>query len=182
MDKLPPYISNIIVSAKQIESRVYELARQIDQDYSGVEQLLLIGILRGAFVFMADLTRHLRIPHVVDFMALTSYNKNVSSGEVRILMDSRESIRGQHILIVEDIVDSGGTLNHLYHTIQEREPASLHSCVLVRKKREQYPLQIPVRYIGFDIPDVWVVGYGLDYDNRYRTLPYIAELGPDVYK
>jgi hypoxanthine phosphoribosyltransferase len=182
MDKLPHDISNIIVSAEQIESRVYELARQIDQDYSGVEQLLLIGILRGAFIFMADLTRHLQIPHVVDFMALTSYNKNVSTGEVRILMDSRESIRGQHILIVEDIVDSGGTLNHLYHTIQEREPASLHSCVLVRKKREQHPLQIPVRYIGFEIPDVWVVGYGLDYDNRYRTLPYIAELSPDVYK
>jgi len=182
MDKLPHDISNIIVSTEQIESRVYELARQIDQDYSGVEQLLLIGILRGAFIFMADLTRHLQIPHVVDFMALTSYNKNVSSGEVRILMDSRESIRGQHILIVEDIVDSGGTLNHLYHTIQEREPASLHSCILVRKKREQHPLQIPVRYIGFEIPDVWVVGYGLDYDNRYRTLPYIAELSPDVYK
>ena len=182
MDKLPHDISNIIVSAEQIESRVYELAHQLDQDYSGVEQLLLIGILRGAFIFMADLTRHLQIPHVVDFMALTSYNKNVSSGEVRILMDSRESIRGQHILIVEDIVDSGGTLNHLYHTIQEREPASLHSCVLVRKKREQRPLQIPVRYIGFEIPDVWVVGYGLDYDNRYRTLPYIAELSPDVYK
>jgi len=182
MDKLPPYISKIIVSEKEIENRISELARQIDQDYSGVEQLVLIGILRGAFVFMADLTRQLQIPHVVDFMALTSYNKSVSSGEVRILMDSRESIRGQHILIVEDIVDSGDTLNHLYHTIQEREPASLNACVLVRKEREHTNLQISVNYVGFDIPDVWVVGYGLDYDNRYRTLPYIAELSPDFYK
>ena len=182
MDTLPPYISKIIVSAEEIDKRVSELARQIDQDYSGVEKLLLIGILRGAFMFMADLTRQLQTPHIVDFMALTSYNKNVSSGEVRILMDLRESIRSQHILIVEDIVDSGGTLNHLYHTIQEREPASLHACVLVRKKREHHPLQIPVTYVGFDIPDVWVVGYGLDYDNQYRTLPYIAELNPEVYK
>jgi hypoxanthine phosphoribosyltransferase len=182
MDKLPAYVSNIIVSAEEIEHRISELARQIDEDYSGAEQLLLIGILRGAFVFMADLTRRIQTPHVVDFMALTSYKKNVSSGEVRILMDLRESIRGQHILIVEDIVDSGGTLNHLYHTIQEREPASLRACVLVRKKREQDHLHIPVSYVGFDIPDVWVVGYGLDYDNQYRTLPYIAELSPDVYK
>ena len=182
MDKLPPYISRIIVSAKEVEERVSELARQIDQDYSGVEQLLLIGIPRGAFVFMADLTRHLKIPHVVDFMALTSYKKTVSSGEVRILMDSREPMRGQHILIVEDIIDSGGTLNHLYHTIQEREPASLRACVLVRKEREHANLQMSVDYVGFDIPDVWVVGYGLDYDNRYRTLPYIAELKPDFYQ
>lgn len=181
MDNLPPYLSKVIVSAKEIEDRITELARQIDQEYSGVEQLVLIGILRGAFVFMADLTRQLQTPHVIDFMALTSYHKDVS-GEVRILMDSRESIRGQHILIIEDIIDSGGTLNHLYHTIQEREPASLGACVLVRKKRQQHPLQIPVNYIGFEIPDVWVVGYGLDYDNRYRTLPYIAELSPDVYK
>ena len=181
MDKLPPYVSKVIVSAEEIENRISELARQIDQDYSGVEQLVLIGILRGAFVFMADLTRQLQTPHVIDFMALTSYHKNVSS-EVRILMDSRESIQGQHILIVEDIIDSGGTLNHLYHTIQEREPASLRACVLVRKKREHHPLKIPVSYVGFEIPDVWVVGYGLDYDNRYRTLPYIAELNPEVYE
>jgi hypoxanthine phosphoribosyltransferase len=166
MDKLPPYISKIIVSAKEIESRVSELARQIDQDYTAAEQLLLIGILRGAFVFMADLTRHLQTPHVVDFMALTSYKKTISSGEVRILMDSREPMRDQHILIVEDIIDSGGTLNHLYHTIQEREPASLRACVLVRKDREHTNLQMSVDYVGFEIPDVWVVGYGLDYDNR----------------
>ena len=182
MDKLPPYISKIIVPTKEIENRVSELARQIDQDYSGVEQLLLIGILRGAFVFMADLTRHLQIPHIVDFMALTSYKKTVSSGEVRILMDSREPMRDQHILIVEDIIDSGGTLNHLYHTLQEREPASLRACVLVRKERENTNLQMSVDYVGFDIPDIWVVGYGLDYDNRYRTLPYIAELNRDLYE
>jgi hypoxanthine phosphoribosyltransferase len=182
MYNLPSHISKIIVSAKEIENRVSELARQIDQDYSTAEQLLLIGILRGAFVFMADLTRYLQTPHVVDFMALTSYKKTVSSGEVRILMDSREPMKGQHILIVEDIIDSGGTLNHLYHTIQERGPASLRACVLVRKEREHTNLQMSVDYVGFEIPDVWVVGYGLDYDNRYRTLPYIAELNPDIYE
>jgi len=179
MHKLPSGISKIIVSSDAIHGRVVELARQIDNDYATVEHLLILGILRGAFIFMADLTRQLQTPHVIDFMALTSYKKNTSLGEVRILMDSREPIRGQHVLIVEDILDSGDTLNYLYRTIGERQPASLHTCVLVRKKREYLNLQVPIDYVGFEIPDVWVVGYGLDYDNRYRTLPYIAELIPE---
>ena len=180
MDKLPPEISKILVPPDVIHSRVVELAEKINHDYRDVERLLLLGILRGAFIFMADLTRELKIPHIVDFMALTSYKKNTSLGEVRILMDSREPMRDQHILIVEDILDSGNTLNYLYRIIGEREPASLHTCVLVRKKREYVNLQIPIDYVGFEIPDVWVVGYGLDYDNRFRTLPYIAELIPQV--
>ncbi|HEU0293233.1 MAG TPA: hypoxanthine phosphoribosyltransferase [Anaerolineales bacterium] len=168
--------SNTIVSAEDIASRVGELARQIDHDYQNYDQLLLLGILRGAFIFLADLARQLQTPHVVDFMALTSYSKDKALGEVRILMDSREIIKDQHVLIVEDILDRGNTLKHLYHTIQDRKPASLRSCVLVRKKRPDLHLSFPLDYVGFDIPDVWVVGYGLDYDNLYRTLPYIAEL------
>ena len=180
MDKLPPNISKIIISPDEIRDRMIALAQKIDNDYYNVDQLLILGILRGAFIFMADLTRQLKIQHVIDFMALTSYNKNTSLGEVRILMDSREPIRDQHVLIVEDILDSGDTLNYLYRTIGERKPASLRTCVLVRKKRGYINLQAPIDYIGFHIPDVWVVGYGLDYDNRYRTLPYIGELVLDV--
>jgi hypoxanthine phosphoribosyltransferase len=181
MDVLPPGISKIIVTSESIHSRVVELAQQIDLDYRGIERLLILGILRGAFIFMADLTRHLKTPHVVDFMALTSYNKTKSLGEVRILMDSREVIKDQHVLLVEDIVDSGDTLNYLSRIIAEREPASLRTCVLVEKVRDIH-IQTSVNYKGFDIPDVWAVGYGLDYDNQYRTLPYIAELAPDMYR
>jgi hypoxanthine phosphoribosyltransferase len=176
MNKSLHNISNTIVSAEEIARRVGELARHIDHDYQNHDQLLLLGILRGAFIFLADLARQLRTPHVIDFMALTSYSKDKSLGEVRILMDSREIIKDQHVLIVEDIVDRGNTLKHLHSTIQDRRPASLRTCVLVRKKRPDLHLSFPLDYVGFDIPDVWVVGYGLDYDNRYRTLPYIAEL------
>jgi hypoxanthine phosphoribosyltransferase len=176
MNKLSPDNSKTLISSEDIARRVSELAQQIDHDYHNVDELLILGILRGAFIFIADLTRQLQTTHAVDFMALMSYSKNKSTGEVRILMDSREPIKDRHILIVEDIIDSGDTLNHLARTLLEREPASLRTCVLVRKKRENVKLDIPIDYIGFEIPDVWVVGYGLDYDNYYRTLPYIAEL------
>ena len=176
MNQLLPDTSKTLISSEDIAKRIRELAQQIDADYRGVDQLLILGILRGAFIFIADLTRQLKTPHVVDFMALMSYSKNKSTGEVHILMDSRELIKDQHVLIVEDIIDSGSTLDHLSRTLREREPASLRTCVLVRKKRENVRFDIPVDYVGFEIPDVWVVGYGLDYDNHYRTLPYIAEL------
>jgi hypoxanthine phosphoribosyltransferase len=180
MNTLLPGISNTIVSSEDIAKRVGELAQQIDAAYRNVDQLLILGILRGAFIFLADLTRRLQTKHTVDFMALMSYSKNKSTGEVRILMDSREPIKDQHILVVEDIIDSGDTLNHLCRTLLERQPASLRTCVLLHKRRATVNFDLPVDYIGFDIPDVWVVGYGLDYDNHYRTLPYIAELAkPD---
>jgi hypoxanthine phosphoribosyltransferase len=176
MNNLLPDVSKTLLSTEDITRRVGELARQIDTDYRDVDQLLVLGILRGAFIFIADLTRQLQTTHMVDFMALTSYSKSKSLGEVRILMDSREPIKDQHILIVEDIIDSGNTLNHLSRTLLERQPASLRTCVMVRKKRANVKLDMPIDYIGFEIPDVWVVGYGLDYDNYYRTLPYIAEI------
>jgi hypoxanthine phosphoribosyltransferase len=125
-------------------------------------------------MFLADLTRELSIPHNVDFMALSSYGDSTTSGAVRILMDLREPIEGQHVMVVEDIVDTGQTLEYLHRILAGRKPASLHNCVLVRKKRANAHLTID--YLGFDIPDVWVVGYGLDFADRHRTLPYIAEL------
>jgi hypoxanthine phosphoribosyltransferase len=133
-----------------------------------------VGILKGAFIFLADLTRQLKVPHTVDFMALSSYGKTTLSGAVRILMDLREPVEGQHIIIVEDIVDTGHTLDYLNRVLKGRKPASLRSCVLVRKQRDN--LNVPIDYLGFDIPDIWVVGYGLDFADKHRTLPYIAEL------
>jgi hypoxanthine phosphoribosyltransferase len=179
MNDLHPDLRRILVPAESIDRRVKELAEQISRDFSGVDRLYIVGILKGAFIFLADLTRQLSIPHVVDFMALSSYGRTTESGAVRILMDLREPIEGQHVLIVEDIVDTGHTLTYLHHILNGRNPASLHTCALVRKLRNQE--DFPVDYIGFDIPDVWVVGYGLDFADRYRTLPYVAELDQKVY-
>lgn len=174
MTQLHRDIAQILITPEQIQTRVQELAAQISQDYSQVNRLYMVGILKGAFIFLADLTRQMSIPHIVDFMALSSYGKTTTSGTVRILMDLRESVEGQHVLIVEDILDSGNTLNYLCRILKERNPASLRTCVLVRKIRQE--IDFPIDYLGFDIPDVWVVGYGLDFADRHRTLPYIAEL------
>ena len=174
MKPLHPDLARILIPAEAIESRVGELAAQIDRDFAGNDHLYLVGILKGAFIFLADLARRLTIPHGVDFMALSSYGKTSASGAVRIVMDLREPIEGQHVIIVEDIVDTGHTLEYLYQVLQGRNPASLHTCVLVRKLRQG--LDFPVDYLGFEIPDVWVVGYGLDYADQHRTLPFIAEI------
>ena len=174
MNQLHPDLSRVVVSTDQIQARVKELAHQISSDFAGGEPLYIMGILKGAFIFLADLTRHLDIPHTVDFMALSSYGKSTTSGAVRILMDLREPIEDKHVIIVEDIVDTGHTLDYLYRVLKGRKPASLNSCVLVRKERDN--LKIPIGYLGFNIPDVWVVGYGLDFADQHRTLPYIAEL------
>ncbi len=179
MEKLHPELARVLISQEDIQSRVRELAEKISENYSQVERLYIIGILKGAFIFLADLTRLLRIPHIVDFMALSSYGKSTRSGAVRILMDLREPIEGQHVLVVEDIVDSGQTLGYLLQVLRGRNPASIHTCALVRKKRPG--VVIPIDYLGFEIPDVWVVGYGLDYADRFRTLPYVAELKAEVY-
>jgi hypoxanthine phosphoribosyltransferase len=174
MNNLPTELARVIISKEQIEKRVKELANQISADFAHGEKPYIVGILKGAFIFLADLTRQMTIPHTVDFMALSSYGKTTTSGAVRILMDLREPIEGKHVIVVEDIVDSGQTLDYLYRVLNGRKPASLNSCVLVRKERDN--LSIPIDYLGFDIPDVWVVGYGLDFADNYRTLPYIAEL------
>lgn len=171
---MPGGVARVLVSAAQIRRRVNALARQIDRDYEGRESVLIVGILRGAFIFLADLTRQLSVAHTVDFMALSSYGRATSGGEVRVLMDLREPIAGKHLLLVEDIIDSGQTLAYLHRLLQTRQPASLRTCVMVRKRRPR--LDVPIDYLGFELPDVWVVGYGLDHADHYRTLPYIAAL------
>jgi hypoxanthine phosphoribosyltransferase len=179
MNNIEKNLSRVLVSTEQIKNRVKELADQISSDYAGIEQIYLIGILKGAFIFLADLSRQLSIPHVVDFMAVSSYGKTANTGAVRLIMDLREPIDGQHAIIVEDIADSGKTLKYLYQVLQWHNPASLKTCVLLRKNRDN--LDVPINYLGFEIPNAWVVGYGLDYADKYRTLPYIAELKPQVY-
>jgi hypoxanthine phosphoribosyltransferase len=181
MTDLHPDLARVIISEEDIQARIAELAQRIEKDYAGVDRLYIIGILKGAFIFMADLCRQLSIPHVVDFMAVSSYGKTAtSSGAVRLMLDLRDPIEHEHVLIVEDIVDTGNTLEYLFHSLKGRNPASLKTCVLSIKDRES--LDVPVDYLGFEIPDVWVVGYGLDYADTHRTLPFVAELKPEAYQ
>jgi len=171
----------VLIPPEAIARRVEELASEIESDHAGEGELLFVGVLKGAFIFLADLTRRVRLPHTVDFMAISSYGKaSVSSGAVRILMDLREPVVNKHVILVEDIVDSGRTLAYLRETFTGRRPASLRTCVLVRKEREH--ADVGIDYLGFTIPDVWVVGYGLDLAERFRTLPYIAEVKRSLYQ
>lgn len=163
----------VLISEAAIARRVDELAREISADYAGKDELLLVGVLRGAFVFLADLTRRLTVPHRVDFIALSRYEDGAAGGEVRLVMDLRAPVAGRHVLVVEDIVDSGHTLAYLVRTLRARGLDSLKTCVLTRKPG-RLEVDVPLDYVGFDIPDRWVVGYGLDYGDRWRTLPYIG--------
>jgi hypoxanthine phosphoribosyltransferase len=168
----------VLISEEDIGRRVTELARRIDADYADADEVLLLGVLRGAFIFLADLARQLQTPHRVDFIALSSYeNGSTFSGGVRLIMDSRISVANRHVLIVEDILDSGRTLAYLLETFRARHPASVRSCALVRKPGQE--VEVELDYLGFGIPDEWVVGYGLDYGDHYRTLPYIGVVEPD---
>lgn len=179
MTDLQQELARVLLSEEEIQMRIKEMAAQITADYEGVKRIYMVGVLKGAFMFMADLARHLRINHVVDFIAVSSYGrKGAESGEVRLLMDLREPITGEHVLIVEDIVDSGKTIHYLHEIFSGRQPASLKTTAFVQKEREHIP--VSVDYLGFTIPDVWVVGYGLDYAERFRTLPYVAELKKEV--
>lgn len=164
----------VLISQAAIAVRVDELAGQISRDYAGVDELLLVGVLRGAFIFLADLARRLTVPCRVDFVALSRYEHGaVPLGAVRLLMDLRTNVAGKHVLLVEDIVDSGTTLADLLAMLRTRGPASLKTCVLTCKSG-RLKADVALDYVGFDIPDRWVVGYGLDYGDRYRTLPYIG--------
>ena len=171
-------VGEILVQGDELAHRVRELAADISRDYEG-EELLLIGVLKGAFFFLADLMRHLEVPCEVDFMAVSSYGSSTdSSGVVRILKDLDAPLEGRHVLIVEDIVDSGLTLQYLMRTLETRSPASLEVCALLTKP-ERRLVEAPARYVGFEIPDKFAIGYGLDYDERYRNLPYVATLQLD---
>lgn len=173
-------IKEILFSEEQLAQRVSELADQINQDYAGKE-FLLVSVLRGAFVFMADLVRKLNGPCTVDFMSVSSYGKGSSStGQVQITKDLSEDISGMHVLVVEDILDSGNTLSYLLKLLEQRHPASIRLCTLLDKP-DRRQKQVDIHYRGFTIPDAFVVGYGLDYAERYRNLPYIGILKPHVY-
>lgn len=178
--ELPPAIEKVLLDEAAIETRVVELAAQISSDYADKDSLVLVGVLKGAFVFLADLARRLAVPRQIDFIALSSYNRgSAHSGEVRLIMDTRVNLTGRHVLVVEDIVDTGYTLDYLLRSFRARHPASVRCCVLLSKP-ELREVEVAIDYIGFEIPDVWVVGYGLDYSERFRTLPYVGALKRDV--
>ena len=173
-------IQEVLFSEEQLKNRVREIARQITADYQGKE-IMLISVLRGSFVFMADLCRAIDLPCTLDFMAVSSYGKGTkSSGQVQITKDLSEDISDRHIIVVEDILDSGNTLSYLLKILENRHPASIRLCTLLDKPdRRVKPVE--VHYSGFTIPDAFVVGYGLDYAEKYRNLPYIGILKPRVY-
>ena len=173
-------IQEVLFSEEQLKNRVQEIARQITADYQGKE-IMLISVLRGSFVFMADLCRAIDLPCTLDFMAVSSYGKGTkSSGQVQITKDLSEDITDRHIIVVEDILDSGNTLSYLLKILENRHPASIRLCTLLDKPdRRVKPVQ--VHYSGFTIPDAFVVGYGLDYAEKYRNLPYIGILKPRGY-
>jgi hypoxanthine phosphoribosyltransferase len=164
-----------IVTQEQMRTRIRELGKQISADYVGKE-LILIGVLKGAFAFYADLARAIRVPLRVDFLVVTSYaGKTKSSGKVKMITDLTEEIKGRDVLLVEDIVDSGLTLQYLIKTLSKRKPRSIRACSLLSKPARRR-VEVPLQYIGFEIPDKYVVGYGLDYEQGYRNLPYLAVL------
>ena len=172
-------VSEVLIDEDRLRARVAELGEEISADYAGREPLL-IGVLKGAVFFMADLMRHLTVACEVDFMAISSYGASTdSSGVVRILKDLDINIDGRDVLVVEDIIDSGLTLSYLIRNLEAREPASLEVCALMTKP-ERREIDVPVRYVGFEIPNRFVIGYGLDFAERYRNLPYVGVLHPNL--
>jgi hypoxanthine phosphoribosyltransferase len=174
-------IDRILISGDEVQAKIRELGDRITEDYRG-KDLLLVGVLKGAFVVMADLSRHIRLPLRFDFMAVSSYGASTkTSGVVRILKDLDHDIEGMHVLLVEDIVDSGLTLAYLLKNLRGRRPATLEVCALMQKPEVQR-VDIDIRYKGFEIPPVFVVGYGLDFAEKYRNLPYVATLKAEAYE
>ncbi|MFC8190961.1 hypoxanthine phosphoribosyltransferase [Cellulomonas sp. NPDC057328] len=173
-------LERVLLSEDQLHTRLDEMAAQIDADYAG-RDVLLVGVLKGAVMVMADLARRVRVPVAMDWMAVSSYGSGTkSSGVVRILKDLDTDLTGKHVLIVEDIIDSGLTLSWLLSNLRSRGPASVEIATMLRKP-DAAKVEVPVRYVGFDIPNEFVVGYGLDYAERYRNLPFVGTLAPHVY-
>jgi hypoxanthine phosphoribosyltransferase len=169
----------IMISEAQIAERVAELAAQISADYADKAPIVLVGVLKGSFIFLADLSRRLSIPRTIEFIAVSSYESGSErSGAVRLLMDVRGNIENKHVLIVEDIVDTGHTLDYLIGMMRSHGPASVRTCTLLHKA-ESAEVDVPIDYTGFSIANEWVVGYGLDYAERDRTLPYIGIVSPE---
>jgi hypoxanthine phosphoribosyltransferase len=179
METVKGAVGEILIEEEPLQSRIRELGAEISQEYEG-RDLLLVGVLKGAVFFMADLMRELTIPCEIDFMAISSYGAATdSSGVVRILKDLDANIAGRDVLVVEDIIDSGLTLSYLMRSLKARKPASLEICALLTKP-ERREIEVPVRFVGFEIPNKFVIGYGLDFAERYRNLPYVAVLHPDL--
>ncbi|RJL22576.1 hypoxanthine phosphoribosyltransferase [Bailinhaonella thermotolerans] len=173
-------LEKVLIPEEELQTKIKELAQRIDDDYAGRE-LLLVGVLRGAVMVMADLARALHTPLEMDWMAVSSYGSGTkSSGVVRVLKDLDTDITGRHVLVVEDIIDSGLTLSWLLQNLESRGPASVEVCALLRKP-EAIRTPVDVKYVGFDIPNEFVIGYGLDYAEKYRNLPFIGTLAPHVY-
>jgi len=169
-------IERVLIPTDVLQRRIAELGEQISRDYAG-KDLVLVCVLKGGVMFLTDLMRHITIPHEIDFMAITSYGIGArqSTGIVRILMDLQTNIEGRHVLIVEDIVDSGRTLDHILRLLWTRNPATLRVCALLDKKARR-EIDVPLDYVGFEIPNVFVFGYGLDLDEKFRNLPFVAVL------
>ncbi len=176
------YLDKVLIEEHTLQKRIHELGQQITQDYDGKQDLLLICVLKGGVLFLTDLMRSIDIPHSVDFMAVSSYGANArqSTGAVRIEMDLHTDIANRNLLIVEDIIDSGHTLNYIMRSLEARQPASIKICTLLSKP-ERREVNIDVDYIGFEIPNEFVFGYGLDLDEYYRDLPFIGVVRPDAY-
>jgi hypoxanthine phosphoribosyltransferase len=173
-------ISEILISTPEIEQRVQAIGRQISQDYAGLNPLF-IGVLKGVLFFMADLLREVTIPVEVDFMAVSSYSAEArDKGLVRLIKDLEIPIAGRHVLFIEDVVDTGLTLNYLLRNLRMREPASLEVCTLFNKPKHRL-IEVPLKYYGFNLPDRFVVGYGLDHRERYRNLPFVGMLKPESF-
>jgi len=173
-------VGEVLISHQQIRERTEELGRQITEDYDGKDPLL-ICILKGGLMFLADLMRAIDLPLEIDFIAVSSYGDSTeSSGVVRILMDLERNIQGRHVLIVEDIIDTGRTLSYIIENLRTRGPASIKVCTLLDKPARR-ELEIPIDYVGFTIPDRFVIGYGLDYGEIYRNLPFVGILKPELY-
>ncbi len=175
------YLDEILIDEDRLQARIAELGKQLSEDYADCPDLLLLCILKGGVMFLTDLSRHLDVPHMIDFMAASSYGVGArhSSGSVRIDMDLQTDVRGKHVLVVEDIIDSGHTLGFVLKTLRNREPASLKLCALLNKQSRR-EIELEVDYIGFDIENKFVFGYGLDLDERFRNLPFVGVVRPDA--
>jgi hypoxanthine phosphoribosyltransferase len=179
MEAVKDAVGEVLIEQEPLQARIAELGAEISSEYEG-RDLLLVGVLKGAVFFMADLMRELTIPCEIDFMAISSYGAATdSSGVVRILKDLDTNIAGRDVLVVEDIIDSGLTLSYLMRSLKARKPASLEICALLTKP-ERREIDVPVKFVGFEIPNKFVIGYGLDFAERYRNLPYVAVLHPDL--
>ena len=175
------YLKEVLIDERQLQARIAELGAEISTDYADCDDLMLLCILKGGVMFLSDLSRHIQAPHMIDFMAASSYGPGArqSSGSVRIDMDLRMDVKGKHVLVVEDIIDSGYTLAFVIKTLQNREPASLRLCALLNKQSRRV-VDIAVDYIGFNIENKYVFGYGLDLDERFRNLPFVGVANMDA--